>query len=407
MKSLIARRRLLLSLPALTLTFGIRKAAAAETPAEQLGINAADALLHYRTLLESVRGDAYESAAKTTVKALETCDDKLAQLRETVADLQKHLQSQSKWPELQRRFATIEQSLELVQDKRTGQLNEDALRALPAALEGLHALMKEISSACNADPNGEIQNLVDRIYSRIADQNTALADVDTQREKWSQWLDQIRDYHQACGNAMDDAAQAVCDGERGQSNWRQQAVASLTKAISALNGIKQIDAAMAAAAPQDNYKRIDTKDPQAPHPAIDVLSSILEITRKSLVPPETALFHPASYSSGDGQPASNAVPSLSLNQTNAGLVAEVQQLVRQPRYFTPGSTTQTINCIAVCWPVWIVYPSNGPDDVANRTSLIASALYFGLIRGAKRDVFSELSAKLQGIYIGQAESLGA
>lgn len=408
MSNRIARRQVLLCLPALTLPFALSKSARAQAAdAAQLQISAVDSLLHYRTLLESVRGDAYESAAKSTVKALQTCDDRLDKLRKAVTDLQKHLQSQAQWPQLRQRFATLEQSLELIQDKRTGQLNETALRALPATLEGLRALMKEISSECNADPDGEIQSLVDHIYSRIADQNSSLEEVDAQRGKWSHWLDQIENFHGACGDAMDDAAVAIADGVRGSADWRSRAEASLQKAIDALHGIEDINSQMAAQAPIDHYTHVDTSLPGAPTTALLALTSILDTTRQSLTPPDAALYRPASYSTGGGQPSSAAVPSFPLGQNDAGLISEVQYLVSQPRYFTPGSTTQTINCIAVCWPVWVVYGSNSDSDVRNRTSLIASALYFGLIRGVRHGIYGELSAKLQDIYVNRKEALGA
>jgi hypothetical protein len=111
----LARRQLLLSLPAVCLSTTASSAARADESKEaELDLNAADALGHYRILLERVRGDSYEQAAKGTVVQLQTCDDALKELLASVDKLHQRLaQDRSNWPALQDRFAVIERSITL------------------------------------------------------------------------------------------------------------------------------------------------------------------------------------------------------------------------------------------------------------------------------------------------------
>jgi len=407
MSRLIGRRRLLFSFPALTLPFAFSKIASAQkSVAAELLINASDSLIQYKFLLEKVRGDAYQSAAAGAINALGVCNDHLTELRDVFSEIQQRLRGQAHWPQLEQRFNTLEQSLALVQDQRTGQVNEGALQALPATLEGLRLLMKDISSDCDVDPDGKISGLVDKIYSEIAQQNHDEDVVNTRRDEWNAWNNQIGELNDDCGDNMDKAAVAISDGVRGVEDWYQRAVASLQEALSALNGIRTIDAKMAAAAVSYQMVRLNNEASDAPATAIDSLACILDTTVRSLGSANIAGLRPVSWSLGSDDQVSTPVPSFPLGQNDAGLIAEVQGLVQQPRYFTPGSTTQTINCIAVCFPVWVVYSSNSDSDVRTRTALIESALYFGLVAGVQRGVWNELAGKLQGIYSERKQELG-
>jgi hypothetical protein len=77
---------------------------------------------------------------------LQTCDDTLNELRASVDKLHQRLAMDgSDWPALRDRFSVIERSMSLVKDSRTGQLNENALEALPATLEALKHLVSDVS----------------------------------------------------------------------------------------------------------------------------------------------------------------------------------------------------------------------------------------------------------------------
>jgi hypothetical protein len=200
---------------------------------------------------------------------------------------------------------------------------------------------------------------------------------------------------------MDEAATAVSEGVYKGGGWRQKADAALSEAIKTLDGIEEINDQLAAAAKKrsqgpDDQKVVPVYEPgKGPYGTtpLDALRGILNDTRTSLRP---AALQPAAYNFG-GPPDDGKVPGVALNQ-DPGLIEKIRQLVRDGKYFNPGSTTQIVNCIAVCLPVWIAYRGNTPDKVSDRKRIIASAIFWGLIRGIKSDDHPDLADKLQGIY---------
>jgi hypothetical protein len=409
----IARRKLLSLLPALALPFSAsRLAGAADASGRKhdssLSLNAADALYQYRILLEKVRGDAFQQAAGSTARAVEACNDTLGQLRDAVTELEKHLHAHPNWPELQKRFSALDESLGLAQGAFPNRENAEAVRALPQTLEALRDLMKEVSSACNDDPDGKAEELVDRVYSRIRDQNNAIGAVDANRGKWAAWNEGISAAHLACGKSMDEAGDAIADGQKNIGGWQARALQALASAIKALNDIQLIVMQMKAAAPEEAMKRAisDESASEAGVTAIEALGMMLEATQTSLSKPEGASAIHASYQAGGGQPSPSQPPSVNLSDSDSGLIAKVQSLVQQnnPKYFESGISTYTINCIAVCWPIWVVYSTDTPQDRQQRERLIASALAFGLIRGTVRNYHSKLIVELQGVYLDTLES---
>jgi hypothetical protein len=370
MSALIGRRELLSFLPALALPFGIPKPAfGSELNDSPLLINAADSLYHYRTtLLEKVRGDAYYESAQSTERAVEACNTTLSDLRDAVSKLRLHVDRHANWPALQQRFSTLEQSLALAQGKHSDQENAEALRSIPQTIDALRSLMKEISSACNDDPDGQVADLVDRVYRQINGQNRAVENVDAHKSKWNEWINEIAEFHQRCGSSMDKAAIAVTEGVNNKAGWQDRALSALKAAGEALNGIEAVDKKMAEDAPSTGRIRFEQDVTPQGITAIKTLRMMLDATQTSLNPTVRITAIQVAYRTGKAQASQSQVPSLSLSKTDAGLIHEVQALVRQPRYFTPGSTTQTVNCIAVCWPVWVVYSTNNPVDVQQRTS---------------------------------------
>lgn len=403
----IARRRLLSYLPVFAFPFAIPKSAyAVEDQDTSLLINAADSLYHYKILLEQVRGDAYRLAALQTTHAVEACSAVLDQLRDAVTELRLHLHTQANWPVLQRRFTTLEHSLALMQGKRPDEPNPEALRTLPETTAALDTLMKDVSSACDADHDEHIAKLVDTVYTKLNEQNQSFEEVDTKRSKWSEWNEQIEALHDNCRTSMDDAAIAVVSGAENKTDWLKRASAALESAIKALNGITSINTSMVHDAAEDKRVLVETESVHSPDgkTAIEVLQVMLHTTLTSLTAASMTGVMRVAYAPSGAAGSDNLIPSVSLSKTDAGLIKRVQALVRQPKYFAPGSTTQTVNCIAVCWPVWLVYSSDNPTDVQQRTSLIASALYFNLIWGTIPETHGELTDQLQPLYLDTLKS---
>jgi hypothetical protein len=133
-----------------------------------------------------------------------------------------------------------------------------------------------------------------------------------------------------------------------------------------------------------------------------VLHDLLAATATSLDPHPATNVTPVAFLY-DGQQATPPPPGVALSQDNSSLIAAVRQLVHpdapaQPKYFTPGITSQIVNCIAVCLPIWLVYTGNDATNIGQRKRLIGSAIYFGLIHGTVPAFRSELRDKLQDLY---------
>jgi hypothetical protein len=207
---------------------------------------------------------------------------------------------------------------------------------------------------------------------------------------------------------MDEAGDAIADGERNVRGWQARALLALQSAIKALNDIQSINKQMEEAAQEAGMKRVIGDEPasEAGLPAIEALKGMLEATQTSLSKPGGASAMHVSYQSGGEQPSPSQPPSVNLSDSDSGLIGKVQNLVQQnnPKYFESGISTYTINCIAVCWPIWVVYSTDTQQDLEQRKRLIASALAFGLIRGTFRNYHPELTMKLQGIYLDTLET---
>jgi hypothetical protein len=402
MSKAIRRRDVLTLLPALALSAGNPKVAMADGPTSSILINAADSLFHYRNLLETVRGDAFEEAAKGTIHAVEACNTALEKLRGAVTQLAQHLHSQPNWPRLQQRFATLDKSLALAEGDRPDQEKAEAVRALPQTLAALRELMQEISKACNDDPDGAIAALLDHVYSQIQNQNQMSLSVDDNKTKWADWNAQISTSYSKCAAGMDDAALIITESSRDTGDWLAHAMAALESAVSALEDMRTIMQQIKAAEPSTISAR-STDDLSS----VDSLRMILSATSKSLSKGVDAIHTKhVSYGRGGTLDTRNQPPAVDLSQSDLGLIGRVQQLVHQtdPRLFSPGVETQTINCIAACWPIWIVYNSNSEDDRKNRVGLIGSVVAFGLIRGTVREMHAQLKMKLQSLYLDTVQS---
>jgi hypothetical protein len=135
--------------------------------------------------------------------------------------------------------------------------------------------------------------------------------------------------------------------------------------------------------------------------ATATLQCLLTATMKSLSPmagPKQVL-----YRFDDAEEAQAQVPSAPVGGDDPGLYMAVKALVQpgppnQQRYFIPGVSTQVVNCIAVCFPVWLMYGTNSKDDIEARKGLIEDALFFRLIWGTNKQTRAELRDKLQDLY---------
>jgi hypothetical protein len=345
--------------------------------------------------LEEVKSGALEKAARGTVSAVGECYDSLVELRESVKQIQAHMKKRADWPVLLERFSLIDRALALSQGSRPDQENADARKALPETLEALRNLMKEVSTACDNDPTDETSELVDEVYSQINKQIHALENVGTQRNRWNDWLDEIVKSYNDCANAMDVAAIAVSDGARGKSNWESNASKAINSAVAALNEIANIEDTMKS----NTLMGLDHNWKQLPVPyegfsALESLRFLLHATQKSLTSSAEASARGIAYRIGEEKPNTGQVHSVPLS---GPIFERVQAVVNS--YFTPGTTTQAVRCIAVCWPVWVVYSSNSQEDKNQRNALIASALYWRLIWKTKPDRQEELTNELAELYM--------
>lgn len=404
MSYMIGRRELLTSLPGLAVPFALAASAhAQESAGSTLLLNAADSIHHYSDLLDKVTSDAFSRAATITADEATRCNLKLANLRTTVTALQNHLKSQKNLPALQERFSTLEQSLLSMTGSRPGQQNTVALKALPETLQTLHALMVEVSKTCDLDISGETAKLIDDVYSGMKGQNEAVAKVAVASFDWSAAVRNIKDLHKTCADSMDEAAIYVADGATGTPDWKPKAVAALTQAVNALQGIGKINTEQEQAATKEGAILIVNPENIAPDgkTAIDVLQELLVTTSASLnVTPQLKQI---AYSFGSPANDQATVPGLPVGGDDKGLVASVRALVQasppnQQKYFTPGVAIQVVNCIAVCLPIWLTYGTNSATDINARTRLIGTAIYFDLIWGTVRRTRNELRDNLQDLY---------
>jgi len=321
-----------------------------------------------------------------------------------VEQLHRHLHGRPNWPELERRFATLDKSLASAEGNHPDQERAEALRALPHTLEAIRGLLSDVSKGCNDDPDGTIAALVDHLYSQIANQNQSIDEVDKNSAQWSAWNSEISVSYADCAAAMDDAATAITESVEGKSDWQVRARTALQAARAALNRIQSVtQQAEATSRASSSLSQSDGKNSSAGLSALDSLDTILALSSKSIAVYSTSTTVDIAYSIRGSEQQSQP-ESVNLSQGDKGLIGRVQQLVqqREPRFFSPGVWVQVINCIAVCWPIWVVYGSDSASDLENRTALIASALAFGLMPGTERH--EDLKKRLQSIYLDTIKS---
>jgi hypothetical protein len=309
-------------------------------------------------------------------------------LRDTVKELRSYLHKNSDWPMLQKRFSAIENSLALMQGRHPGELNSEALRALPETTASLQLLMKEVSSDCNPDASGHVTELIDHVYNAIEDQNQEMRNLERKRIDWSMQIDEISRWYSSCAENIDSASVAIANAENNVATWLQEAVARLRAAKDDIRGLLNISPSGLA----PKAAGVETMS------AGKTLDQLLDATLKSLAPAATAQL--VSHLGADTPSQILSKPnSISLTKSDPTLINKVREIVENPRYFSPkGSTTQIVDCIAVCWTVWVVYSSDSAYDVDQRRSLIASALYFRLIWGTVAEAHEELANQLQKVY---------
>ena len=243
-------------------------------------------------------------------------------------------------PALQERFATLELSLRSMQGDRADQWKPEAMSSLPATTAALDRLLRDASAACQVDGDGHLAKLVDRVYTYLSAQNTSVTQVNAEEKKWSGAIQAIDQRSVSCMSHLVEAAQAIADGPTRPGGWLADAKQSLSLALQDLIALQW---------------KIETVGDQSIQPSsLETLITLIEATRSSLDPPGGVLATGVAYHFDAADNA--AAPSVPL-RPDTGLMSAVQTLVKDTRYFKPGSTTQVVNCVAVCLPVWTVYTS--------------------------------------------------
>lgn len=376
----VTRRQSLTLIPA---SLGILCATAAQAePSDAfLRVNAADSLQHYLNLVDKVQAEAYRRLAIRTQDAVVACNAALNDLQEAVKELHAYLHQHGDWPALRERFTTLETSLRSMQGDHPDEWKPDAVRSLPATTAALDRLLRDASAACQVDGDGHLAKLVDKVYTYLSAQNTSVAQVSVQEKQWTDAIGVVDLRSVSCISHLEDAAQAIIDGSARPGGWLADAKQGLSLALQDLAAVQSKIGAVA--------------DESIEPSSLQTLIGLIDATRSSL--DATPGSHVADVAYRIGAEGSSEVPSVPL-RPDTGLLGAVQALVRDTRYFKPGSTTQVVNCVAVCLPIWMFYTSESASDVSQRTRLIASALYFRLIWGTIAEARTELAHKLQNIY---------
>ena len=378
--SRVSRRQSLSLIPA-SLGILCANTSQAEPSDTSLRVNAADSLQHYQNLIDKVQAEAYRRLAVGTHDAVVACNATLNNLQDAVKELHAYLHQHGDWPALRERFTTLEASLKSMHGDNPDEWKPVAVHSLPAMTTALDRLLQDASAACQVDGDGHLEKLVDRIYTYLSEQNTSVAQVNAQEKQWANALEVVDQRTTGCVAHLENAAQAISDGHSRPGGWLADAKQGLTQALQDLTALQS---------------KIGTVADSSTEPSsLTTLISLITATSASL--DATPGPHVAGVAYRVWATDTSEAPSVPL-RLNTGLLGAVQVLVKDTRYFKPGSTTQVVNCVAVCLPIWTVYTSESASDVSQRTQLIASALYFRLIWGTIAETRTELAHKLQSIY---------
>jgi hypothetical protein len=386
------RRQFVQTVTSLAVPLLTSRLAFGERQPEGLAITVADSILSYRLLLAKAWAEAESGLAHETVKDLQDCEELLSSLRDALGKLRVKLETSPRkadWPAIQNQFSAMEHNLILIQGRPSVGMSPDLINEIPVSAASLASLLREVASDCDLDPKGEIRKLVDKVCDAIDKQNEVLKKYAINREKWSEEIDRFEKLYTSCDQSLGSAAISLALAAEGKSPIAIDDARKFLEAAKAqLEGFPAPTTSLATSGvTAEGFSARDTLD--------RLLMVVIASLNTAPVPAG------ASFAETSGNNPGAGLRSASLDKSNATLIEYVRAVVQNPAFFSPGVTIQIINCILVCWPVWLFYLAD--NEAPTRQRLIASALKFGLCPGALPPV-GQVANQLQDVYLKASRS---
>jgi len=354
-----------------------------QTAPQALSINGADSILYCLSVLDKVRGDIFSHAYRVVVDLYMLADTALRELRVATQELRQEIAKRNQnWPVLQKRFGVITDSLEAAASARPGEVKQRAIEAMPATLDSLKSVIKEVSATCTAAIDDPLNQQIDKALTAVATYDEALAQVNTAQAASSTLASKLDQETIDCRKQLENAADFIERASKGQEGSKARATDCLKSAEQILADMRSLSVPLPApAAPpsQSQYGRANS--------AL-TLHSFLVAIRVSLEAP--AVQNVSFGDTNDKTPP----PSYHLAD-NSNVLINLGRVINDRSCFRPGSTLQFTFCLMLCGPIWAAY--RGAQNEADRKEKIFGLLEMDAIWGVVGE-HSMVAGRLAEVY---------